>query len=177
MAYIEKTINSEIVYDGPVFKVRKHRVDTINGESIRDVVEHSGGAVMIAVKDNGKIIMEKQFRKPLEKVIFELPAGKIDANEDPMNTAYRELIEETGYRAGTVKHLTSYTPTCGYSNEVLHVYLMKNLTQGETDPDPTECVDVLEYDADTLIEMILNKEITDGKTILGILLARQLGEI
>lgn len=177
MAYIEKTINSEIVYDGPVFKVRKHRVDTINGESIRDVVEHSGGAVMIAVKDNGKIIMEKQFRKPLEKVIFELPAGKIDPNEDPMNTAYRELIEETGYRAGTVKHLTSYTPTCGYSNEILHVYLMKDLTPGETDPDPTECVDVLEYDADTLIEMILNKEITDGKTILGILLARQLGEI
>ena len=177
MAYIEKTISSELVYEGPVFKVRKHRVDTINGESIRDVVEHSGGAVMIAVKDDGKILMEKQFRKPLEKVIFELPAGKIDPNEDPLNTATRELIEETGYRAATVKHLTSYTPTCGYSNEVLHVYLMKDLTPGETDLDPTECVDVLEYDADELIEMIKNKEITDGKTILGILLARQLGEI
>lgn len=177
MAYIEKTISSELVYEGPVFKVRKHRVDTINGESIRDVVEHSGGAVMIAVKDDGKILMEKQFRKPLEKVIFELPAGKIDHNEDPLNTATRELIEETGYRAATVKHLTSYTPTCGYSNEVLHVYLMKDLTPGETDLDPTECVDVLEYDADELIEMIKNKEITDGKTILGILLARQLGEI
>lgn len=177
MAFVEETISSEIVYSGPVFKVRKHKVNTINGESVRDVVEHNGGAVMIAVTDKGKIIMEKQFRKPLEKTILELPAGKIDPNEDPFNTAVRELAEETGYRAETVKHLTSYTPTCGYSNEVLHVYLMKGLTPGETNLDPTECVDVLEYDVEELLEMIKNKEITDGKTILGILLARQLGEI
>lgn len=177
MAFIEDTISSEIVYDGPIFKVRKHKVHSIAGESVRDVVEHSGGAVMVAVTDDGKILMEEQFRKPLEKVILELPAGKIDPNEDPLVTATRELAEETGYRAETIKHLTSYTPTCGYSNEVLHVYIMRGLTPGETDLDPTECVDVVEYDADTLIEMIMNKEITDGKTIIGILFARQAGEI
>lgn len=177
MAFIEDTISSELVYEGPVFKVRKHKVNTINGQSIRDVVEHSGGAVMIAVTNEGKVLMEKQFRKPLEKVILELPAGKIDPNEDPLNTAIRELAEETGYRAETVKHLTSYTPTCGYSNEVLHVYIMRNLTPGETNLDATECVDVIEYDVEELIRMILSKEITDGKTILGILFARQAGEI
>lgn len=177
MAFFEDTISSELVYEGPVFKVRKHKVNTIRGESVRDVVEHSGGAVMIAITDEGKILMEKQFRKPLEKVILELPAGKIDPQEDPFNTAVRELAEETGYRASEVKHLTSYTPTCGYSSEVLHVYLMRGLTPGETHLDPTECVDVLEYDVEELLEMILNKEITDGKTILGILFARQLGEI
>lgn len=177
MVFEEKTISSEIVYEGPVFRVRKHVVETIGGESVRDIVEHTGGAIMLAVKDDGKIIMERQFRKPLEEIILELPAGKADPDEDPLVTATRELKEETGYTAGKVRHLVSYYPTCGYSNEFLHIYICKELTAGETNWDATECMDIVEYDADELLDMVMRNEIKDSKTIIALLYARQAGEI
>lgn len=177
MAYEEKTISSEIVYEGPVFKVRKHVVDTVAGQSVRDVVEHVGGGIVVAVTNEGKILMERQFRKPLEMVLLELPAGKADPNEDPEVTALRELTEETGYTAGSIKHLISYYPTCGYSSELLHIYICRDLVPGETNWDPTECIDLVEYDADELIDMIMRGEIKDSKAIIGLLYARQAGEI
>lgn len=177
MIFEEKTISSKLVYEGPVFKVRQHVVDTRGGESVRDVVEHSGGAIMVAVKDNGNILMERQYRKALECVLLELPAGKADPGEDPVVTATRELSEETGYIPGEVKHLISFYPTCGYSNEYLHIYICKDVTPGETHWDATECMDIVEYSADELIAMIMNNEITDSKTIIGLLYARMAGEI
>ena len=177
MAFIEDTIESKIVYEGPIFKIRKHKVNSVAGESVRDVLEHSGGVVMIAVTDDGKILMEEQFRKPLDKVILELPAGKLEPGEDPKEAALRELAEETGYRAGSIEHIVTYTPTCGYSNEYLYVYVCKELTPGETNLDDTESIDVVEYTADELIEMIMNKKIIDSKTLVGILFARQAGII
>ena len=177
MPFIEDTIESKIVYEGPIFKIRKHKVNSVAGESVRDVLEHSGGVVMIAVTDEGKIIMEEQFRKPLDKVILELPAGKLEPGEDPKEAALRELAEETGYRAGSIEHIVTYTPTCGYSNEYLYVYVCKDLTPGETNLDDTESIDVVEYTADELIEMIMNKKIIDSKTLVGILFARQVGII
>lgn len=177
MIFEEKTISSEIVYEGIVFNVRKHRVVTPAGESGRDIVEHSGGAIMLAVTDEGKIIVERQYRKALEKPFLELPAGKADPGETPEETAVRELAEETGYIASSVKHLISFYPTCGYSNEHLHIYLCKGLTKGETHWDRDECIEILEYSADELIDMIRNGEIEDSKTIIGILLARNIGEI
>ena len=177
MPFIEDTIDSKIVYEGPIFKIRKHKVNSVAGESVRDVLEHSGGVVMIAVTDEGKIIMEEQFRKPLDKVILELPAGKLEAGEDPQDAALRELAEETGYRAGSIEHLVTYTPTCGYSNEYLYIYVCKDLTPGETNLDDTESIDVVEYTADELIDLILKKQIVDSKTLVGILFARQAGLI
>ncbi len=178
MAFEEKTIKSEIVYEGRIFKIRKHEVECVNGKiGYRDVLEHSGGAVMLGIKDDGNILMVKQYRKPLERVVLELPAGKIDPGEDPLTTARRELREETGYIPSEVKHLVTYTPTCGYSAEKLHIYLCTGLTAGETDFDDTEDIDTYEYSADVLIDMILNGEIEDGKTIIGILFARQAGII
>ena len=93
MAYEEKTISSSIVYEGPVFRVRKHIVDSAGGQSVRDIVEHTGGAIMVAVSKDGKILMERQFRKALEREILELPAGKADPDEEPIMTATRELSE------------------------------------------------------------------------------------
>lgn len=177
MIFEEKTISSELVYEGLVFNVRKHRVKTPGGESGRDIVEHSGGAIMLAVTDEGKIIVERQYRKALEKPFLELPAGKADPGETPEETAIRELSEETGYTASSVRHLISFYPTCGYSNEHLHIYLCKGLTKGETHWDKDECIEILEYTADEMIEMIRNGEIEDSKTIIGILLARNIGEI
>lgn len=178
MAFEEKTLSSEIVYEGPIFTIRKHEVECVNGKtSYRDVLEHSGGSVMLGVKDDGHILMVKQYRKPLERMVLELPAGKIDPNEEPIAAAGRELREETGYTPAEVKHMVTYTPTCGYSAEKLHIYLCTGLTEGETDFDETEDLDTYEYTADELIEMILKGEIEDGKTIIGILFARQAGLI
>ena len=177
MVFEEKTISSEIVYEGPVFKVRQHLVKTRNGQSVRDVIEHNGGAIMVAVTKDGKVLMERQFRKPLESFFLELPAGKIDPGEDPLVTATRELKEETGYTAGEVKHLVSFYPTCGYSNECLHIFICKDMTPGETHWDPSECMDVMEFDVDELMDMIMRNEIMDSKTIIGLLFARQAGEI
>ena len=177
MVFEEKTISSKLVYEGPVFKVRQHVVETVGGESIRDIVEHNGGAIMVAVTDDGKILMEKQYRKALESEFLELPAGKTDPGEDPLVTATREFSEETGYTAGSVKHLISFYPTCGYSSEYLHIFLCRDITPGETHWDATECIELLEFDADELVDMIMSGEIKDSKTIIGILYARMAGEI
>ncbi|HHW94979.1 MAG TPA: NUDIX hydrolase [Mogibacterium sp.] len=173
----EKTISSKIVYEGPVFNVRKHHVKTPGGQTVRDVVEHNGGSIILAITDKGKILMERQFRKALERVVLELPAGKIDAGEDPLTAAVRELEEETGYRAGSVKHLLSYFPTCGYSNELLHIYLCRDLEPGKKNWDDTEFLEILEYEPDEIIDMIIKKKILDSKTIIGVMFARITGEI
>ena len=177
MIYEEKTISSKVVYEGPIFKIRQHVVDSAGGETLRDIVEHSGGSIMVAITDEGKILMERQYRKALERAMFELPAGKADPDEAPELTAARELTEETGYTAGSVKHLVSYCPTCGYSSETLHIFICRDLTPGETHWDKTECIELEEYDADELVDMIMRGEIMDSKTIIGILFARQAGEI
>ncbi len=177
MAFEEKTISSEIVYEGPVFRVRKHVVDTVGGNSVRDIVEHSGGAIMVAVRDDGKVLIEKQYRKALESDFLELPAGKADPGEEPVVTATRELAEETGYHAKDVRHLISFYPTCGYSNEHLHIYICKDLTLGEKHLDRDECIDLEWMDPDDIIARIASGEIQDGKTIIGILFARQAGEL
>ena len=177
MTFEEKTISSKLVYEGPVFKVRQHLVKTGGGESLRDIVEHSGGAIVVAVTNEGKIVMEKQYRKALESDFLELPAGKADPNEDPEVTAVREFSEETGYTAGEVKHLISFYPTCGYSNEFLHIFLCKDLTAGEKQWDKDECIELIEMYPDEIIEKIKTGEIMDSKTIIGILYARMLKEI
>lgn len=177
MIFEEKTKSSRLVYEGPVFRVRQHVVETIGGESLRDIVEHSGGSIMLGVTDEGRILMVKQYRKALERGFLELPAGKTDPGEDPVVTATREFREETGYTAGSVKHLISFYPTCGYSNEYLHIFLCRDLTPGETRWDDTECIELLEYDADELVNMVMSGEIKDSKAIIGILYARMAGEI
>ena len=177
MIFEEKTISSELVYEGPVFKVRKHRVETRSGESVRDIVEHSGGSVMVALTDEGKVLMVRQYRKAYEEALLELPAGKRDPGEDPAVTAERELREETGYSAASIKPLVTYYPTCGYSDEDLHIFICRGLTPGRTDWDDTECLDILEFDVDELMDMIMRNEIKDSKTIIGLLFARQAGEL
>ena len=92
-------------------------------------------------------------------------------------TAARELHEETGYTAGSIKHLLTFYPTCGYSNETLHIFICRDLTAGETEWDDSECIELLEFDPDELIDMIMRNEIKDAKTIIGLLFARQAGEI
>ena len=177
MIFEEKTISSEVVYEGPVFRVRKHQVETVNGSGVRDIIEHSGGSLILAVTDEGKVLAVRQYRKALEKAMIELPAGKADPGEEPVVTAVRELEEETGYRASNVELLCTFYPTFAYSTEHLYIYFCTGLTKGETHWDDSECMDILEFDADEMIDMVLRGEIEDSKTIIGLLFARQTGRI
>ena len=164
----EKTLNSQIVYDGKIITVRRDEVELANGrKSFREVVEHSGGVVIVALKGDS-ILFVKQFRYPIKEVITELPAGKLEKGEDPDNACERELEEETGYRA---KHWTSlgyiYT-SIGFCDEKLYLYLAQELEFVGEHPDDGEILENYEYKIKDVEEMIQNGKINDAKTICAI---------
>jgi len=173
MIFEEKTISSERIYEGSILNLRKDEVYVQgNKTSHREIVEHSGGVTIAAVTQDGKMVMVKQFRKAAEKVILEAPAGKRDKGEEPIQTAKRELREETGYTAEHIELLTKFYASVGYSEEIIYIYLCTGLTPGETDFDDNEAIDVIEYDIDVLYDMVQSGEIEDSKTIIAILMAR-----
>ena len=165
-----KLLKSEILFKGKVFD---HQVDEIEYESgnkgIREIAIHPGGAVVVPVKDDGKIILVKQFRYPLQKKLIELPAGKLDNGEDPLLCATRELEEETGYKANEIKKLGEIYTAPGYCTEILHIYSTRGLTPGNHNREEGEHgMEILELSLNEIEEMILKGEITDAKTIVGI---------
>lgn len=174
MVFEEKVLSSEMLYEGRIINLRKDKVTVVNGTSYREVVEHNGGAVLLAVTDDHKMIMVRQYRRPADKVMFEVPAGKIDPGEDPIETAVRELKEETGYTAGKVKYLCRFYPSVGFSEEVLYLYLCTELTEGETEFDDNEALDLEKWDIDELHEMVMRGEIDDAKTLIAIEYAHSL---
>ena len=164
----EKTLTSQIVYDGKIITVRRDEIELANGrKSFREVVEHSGGVVIVALKGDS-ILFVKQFRYPIKEVITELPAGKLEKGEDPDAACERELEEETGYRA---KHWTSlgyiYT-SIGFCDEKLYIYLAQELEFIGEHPDDGEILENYEYKIKDVEEMIQNGKINDAKTICAI---------
>lgn len=174
MTFEEKTISTELIYEGAILNLRRDKVTVENGTSYREIIEHNGGAVLAAVTEGGKMIMVKQYRKPAERVMFEAPAGKIDPGEEAFSAAVRELKEETGYTAGRVVKLTEFYPSVGYSEEVLHLYLCTDLIEGENCPDENEALDVMAVDVDELFKMVMKGEIKDAKTIIAIMMVKEL---
>ncbi len=165
-----KLIKSEIRFKGKVFD---HQVDEIEYESgnkgIREIAIHPGGAVVVPVKDDGKIILVKQFRYPLKKKLIEFPAGKLEKGENPLVCATRELEEETGYKAKEIKKLGEIYTAPGYCTEILHIYSAIGLTPGKHNREEGEHgMEILEFSIDEIETMIINGEITDAKTIVGI---------
>ena len=162
-----------MIYKGAILNLRKDKVMVVGDKlSYREIVEHNGGVTLAAITDNGKLVMVKQFRKAIEAVVLEVPAGKIEKGEDPLETARRELKEETGYTVGKIQSLASMYPSVGYSQEILYVYLCTELTPGETEFDDNEALDILEYDFMEIYEKVINGQISDGKTIVAVLLAK-----
>lgn len=169
MIFIEETIDSEMIYEGKVINLRKDKVKVISGESYREVIEHKGAVCVLAMTDDNKIVMVKQYRKPAKRVMLEIPAGKIDEGEKPLDAAYRELKEETGFTPKEIKELFSFYPAVGYSEEVIYLYIARGLEPGETDFDETEAIDIEFMDLEILYQMVVDKKIQDGKTIMAIL--------
>ncbi|MCX7797020.1 MAG: NUDIX hydrolase [Melioribacter sp.] len=170
-----KVIKSSIVFEGKVFSVR---VDDIkyNGTgnlATRQIAIHPGGAVVIPLLSNGKIIFVKQYRYPHNEILIELPAGKLDKDESPLNCAIRELKEETGYSSNNIIKLGKIYTTPGFCNEVLHIFLAKDLKEGyHQREEGEEEMEILELSLDEAEEKIKNGEIVDAKTISGLMMLK-----
>lgn len=172
---IETTIASEPLCDGVLLKAHKDRVRLPNGgEAIREWVQHPGAAVVIAILDNGKLLFERQFRYPVRRIMLELPAGKIDAGEPALDTARRELKEETGYKARTWRHVGTMHPCIGYSDEHIEIFLAHGLSYVGSSLDEEEFLDVCEMTLADAIHAVRDGEITDAKTITALFWAEKL---
>jgi len=172
---IETRLSSEEVFSGRLLKVNSDRVSLPNGaESVREHIVHPGAVVMLAALDNGKLLFERQFRYPVGQVFLELPAGKIDAGEHPMDTARRELREETGYKARSWRHLGIMHPCIGYSNERIEIFLAHGLSYVGHEPDQGEFLEVIELSLADAFLAVREGEITDGKTLAGLLWAEKI---
>ncbi|MCL1982189.1 MAG: NUDIX hydrolase [Clostridiales bacterium] len=173
MIFEEKTIKSERIYEGKILNLRKDTVKVVNGDtSYREIVEHDGGVTLAAITPSNRMVMVKQFRKAAGKAVLEAPAGKREKGEAPIETASRELREETGYTAADMVLLTKFYSSVGYSEEIIYLYLCTGLTPGETDFDDNEALDIMEYDLGELYKMAVDGEIEDSKTIIAVLMAK-----
>lgn len=174
MDLTEYCISSETLAQGGLLTVRKDAVRLANGHiSQREYVLHPGAVVIVPLLANGNVLLERQFRYPLHQVFIELPAGKIDPDEDVLKTGQRELMEETGYAAQNWIKLGVQHPCIGYSNEVIHIYLATGLEAGDHQRDEDEMLELFDVKLEQCLEMICNQEITDSKTIVALFLAHQ----
>lgn len=166
MEFEEKTLNSQMVYKGKVLAVLKDDVEVADGhKSFREVVVHNGGVVIVAMKDIDTVLLVKQYRYPLKAVNTELPAGKLELNENPNEACKRELEEETGYRAKNWKSLGYINTTPGICTEKLYLYLATELEYVGEHPDEGEILKCYEYKLSDIYKMIQKGEINDSKTI------------
>lgn len=168
----EKTLNSVRLYEGKVISLRVDTVELPDQKySKREIVEHAGAAAVVPITTDGQVVLVRQFRKPMEEIMLEIPAGRLELKETPENCALRELAEETGYSVGSVEPLTIYYPSPGFSTERIHIFLASDLTEGRATPDEDEYLEVVTMPMEEALSMILDGSIKDSKTIIGLLMA------
>jgi ADP-ribose pyrophosphatase len=165
----EDTLSSELVYTGDYLKVYRDTVFLPNGaSSYREYLKHPGAVMIIPVFDNGDVLVERQYRYPMRKVFVEFPAGKKDAGEAPLETAQRELLEETGYTAQNYTHITDIHNALAYCDEVIHFYIAEDLhDSGQQKLDDNEFVQVMRVPLVELMNWIRQGWVPDVKTQLG----------
>lgn len=168
----ETKINSELVFKGSVLEVYSDTALLENNKTAkRDVIRHPGGVCVVALTDHEEIFMVKQFRYPMQRVMTEIPAGKLEWGEDHLECGKRELREEAGMTADEFIYLGCLAPTPAYDTEIIHMYLAKGLHAANQDLDDDEFLDVEKIPLKKAVEMVMSNEITDAKTQLAILKA------
>ena len=170
--FTEIEVSTRLAYDGGLLKVKRDEVRLPDGrEAWREYVLHPGAVMMIAFVDERTILLERQYRYPKRRHFIELPAGKLNPGEPPLDTARRELVEECGYEAGEWWKVATLDPCIGYSNEVIHLYAARGLTHVGAKLDVGEHLETFEAKLDDALEWVRDGLITDTKTMIGLLWA------
>ena len=163
----EKKISGESVYDGIFLKMKRDTVSLPDGQyAVREYLEHPGAVAILAVLDDGRILLERQYRYPIAQAVIEIPAGKLNAGEDPLLCAQRELQEETGYTAKRWSKIRRIHPVISYSTEFIDIYLAEGLSPGPARLDEEEFLDVFAAPLEELLHWVEMGKITDVKTII-----------
>ena len=166
----EVCLTSELVLEGGMLRVKRDQVRLPSGnQSQREFIMHPGAVLVIPLLDNGNLLLERQFRYPLNRVFIELPAGKIDPDEAILVTGQRELLEETGYTAKEWVYLGLQHPCIGYSDEVIYMFIARGLLAGVAMQDEDEQLELFEASLEACLEMVATQQITDAKTILALM--------
>ena len=170
MDFAEKTLNEKLIFEGKIITVHVDDVELPDGsKSIREIVEHSGGVCVAALTEDKKLKFVRQFRYPYKKELLELPAGKLEKGEDPMAAGIRELEEEGGVVAEKVISMGQIYPTVAYCSEIIHLFLATGLSETKQHLDEGEFLGVEEIELSKAVEMVMNGEICDSKTVALIL--------
>lgn len=172
MDFTEKTIDTKEIYKGRIIHVKEDVVTLPNGKiEGRELVLHNGGVGVIAIDADLNVLMVKQYRKPFEAILLEIPAGKLELGEDIKSAAIRELREETGFLAKKTDFLCESYPSPGYLTEKIHLYIARDLEFVGQELDPGEFIEVYKIPIDKLVDMVIKNEIKDAKTQIAILMA------
>lgn len=171
----EIPVSAETLYKGAILNVERWQVTCPSGNlAPREIVLHNGAAAIVPVFEDGTTLLVRQHRVSVDRVTLEIPAGKLDsANEDPLDCAVRELREETGLTAETMTPLTSLLTTPGFCTEKIAIYLAQGLSYGDAEPDEDEFLLLERMPLEDACAMVMRGEIRDGKTICGLLMARE----
>ncbi len=168
----EKTLSSDVVYEGCIFTITRDTAELENGTSAqRDVLHHHGGVCVIPINDDNEVYLVRQFRYPFGEVTLEVPAGKLEKGEDHAECGRRELLEETGLTCREYTYLGEIYPLPAYSTERIHTYLARGLEFSKQDLDDDEFLDVVKIPLDDAVEMVMDGRIKDSKTQIVILKA------
>ena len=171
----EKTLASQQVFDGRLLKVYRDEVELSDGgTSVREFVHHPGGVAAVAIDRDGSVYLERQFRYPYHKVITEIPAGKLEPGEDPFEAIQRELKEEIGASAARWDALGCIMPSVGYTDEMLYLFLARDLTFGDTHLDEDECLEPFKLPFAEALSQAADGRINDGKTLAALFRADRL---
>ena len=177
---IEEKVSSEEIYSGKIVHLYRDTVRLPNGrQAIREVMRHAGAAAVVPLTDDGNVILVRQYRYPFAQVMLEIPAGKLDAGEDPLDCAKRELLEETGVDAKEFVYLGAFYPSVAMLDEVIHLYLARDFSRASAKLDADEFLHVEQRPLGEVVEQVMRGEIPDGKTQAAILKAYYLlnGEV
>lgn len=170
MDLTERTVASETLFEGQIVRLKLDRAELPNGKTAtREVVEHPGGVVILPLDEAGNVTLVRQYRYPYQRVVTELPAGKLEYGEDHRAAALRELEEEIGVTCDAFTYLGCLYVSPGFCTETLHMYLARDLHQGECHPDEDEFLERLELPFGALVEQIMRGEISDAKTVAAVL--------